>query len=84
MHTLAADVRNRCAALTDRGMVRLVECRDAATAKLIAGDRRTSRHCAQIGELHLAVGAEDEVAFRAALTRLGHVLPPASKAPPLS
>ena len=34
--TLIADVRARCAALTDQGMVRLVECRDAATAVLIA------------------------------------------------
>jgi hypothetical protein len=78
VNTLIADVRNRCAAVTDRGMVRLVECRDAATAKLIAGDRRTSRLCVQIGELHLTVGVEHEVAFRAALARLGYVLPAGS------
>ena len=57
-------------------MVRLVECRDAATARLIASDPRTSRLCEQIGELHLAIGVQHDVAFRAALTRLGHVLPP--------
>ena len=76
VNTLIADARNRCAALTDQGMVRLVECRDAATARLIAGDPRTSRLCEQIGELHLAIGVQHDVAFRAALTRLGHVLPP--------
>lgn len=78
VRTLISDVTTRCAALTDRGMVRLVECADAATAKLIAGDRGTRRLCELIGERHLAIGAEHEVAFRAALAQLGHVLPPGS------
>ena len=78
--TLIEDVRARCAALTDQGMVRLVECRDAATAMLIARDRRTGPLCALIGERHLAVGAEQEFAFRAALAHLRHVLPPGSSA----
>ena len=43
VQTLIADVTARSSALTDRGMVRLVECRDAATAMLIAKDRRTGR-----------------------------------------
>jgi hypothetical protein len=76
VRTLISDVTARAAALTDRGMVRLVECADAATANLIAGDRRTRRLCTLIGELHLAVPAEREAAFRAALVQLGHVLPP--------
>jgi hypothetical protein len=59
-------------------MVRLVECADTSTAELIAGDRGTRRLCELIGERHLAVGAEHEAAFRAALIRLGHVLPPGS------
>ena len=75
---LILDVTRRSAALTDRGMVRLVECADASTAKLIAGDRRTRLLCELIGERHLAIGAEHEAAFRTALTRLGHVLPPGS------
>jgi hypothetical protein len=75
---LISDVTRRSAALTDRGMVRLVECADTSTAKLIAGDRGTRRLCELIGERHLAVGAEHEAAFRAALIRLGHVLPPGS------
>ena len=78
VRTLIADMTTRAAALTDRGMVRLVECADASTAKLIAGDRRTRRLCELIGERHLAIGAEHEAAFRTALTRLGHVLPPGS------
>ena len=80
VNTLIADVRARCAALTDRGMVRLVECRDAATAMLIAKDRRTGPLCALIGERHLAIGAEQEFAFRAALAQLRHVLPPGASA----
>jgi hypothetical protein len=80
VNTLIADVKARCAALADQGMVRLVECRDAATAMLIAKDRRTGAHCALIGERHLAIGAEQEVAFRAALAQLRYVLPPGSSA----
>ena len=76
--TLISDVAARAAALTDRGVVRLVECADAATAKLIAGDRGTRQLCELIGERHLAVGAEHEAAFRAALAQLGQVLPPGS------
>jgi len=75
---LISDVTRRSAALTDRGMVRLVKCADTATAKLIAGNRGTRRLCELIGERHLAVGAEHEAAFRTALIRLGHVLPPGS------
>jgi len=78
VRTLIADITTRAAALTDRGMVRLVECADASTAKLLAGDRRTRRLCELIGERHLAIVAEHEAAFRTALTRLGHVLPPGS------
>lgn len=78
VRTLILDVTRRSAALTDRGMVRLVECADTSTAKLIAGDRGMRRLCELIGERHLAVGAEQEAAFRTALTRLGHVLPPGS------
>jgi len=78
VRTLISEVTARAAALTDRGMVRLVECADAATAKFIAGDRATRRLCDLIGERHLAVGAELEAAFRTALAQLGHVLPPGS------
>ncbi|HEY8721191.1 hypothetical protein [Pengzhenrongella sp.] len=61
--------------LTDRGMVRLVECADPATAAFIAGDRRTRGLCQLVGDRHLAVGVEHEGAFRTTLAQLGHVLP---------
>lgn len=75
---LLADTAERASALTDRGVVRLVECRDSATAVLVARDPRTAPFCALLGERHLAVGAEHEVAFREALTGLGYALPPNS------
>lgn len=78
VRTLISDVTQRSAALTDRGMVRLVECADTSTATRIAGDRATRRLCELIGQRHLAVGAEHEAAFRTALIRLGQVLPPGS------
>jgi len=76
VRTLISDVTARCTALTDRGMVRLVECADVMTAQLIARDRRTRGLCELIGERHLAIGAEHDLAFRKALAPLGHVLSP--------
>lgn len=72
---LLADAAERASALADRGVVRLVECKEPATAVLIARDPRTAPFCTRLGERHLAVGAEHEVAFREALTQLGYALP---------
>jgi hypothetical protein len=55
--------------------VRLIECADPALAALIHRDRRLRPPCAAIGERHLAVTAEHELAFRRALHALGYVLP---------
>lgn len=71
---LLADTTERSSALSDRGVVRLVECRDAATAVLIARDPRTARFCVLLGDQHLAVGAEYEAEFRQAVVGLGYAL----------
>jgi hypothetical protein len=73
--TLIADAAARASILTDRGLVRLVECSDAAVATLLAGDRTLSRLCQRVGDRHLAVDVEHETTFRKALTNLGYALP---------
>ncbi len=76
--TLLSDAAARGSALSDRGVVRLVECADPATAALIARDTRTAAYCRLLGDRNLAVAAEHDVAFRDALVDLGYVLPPAT------
>jgi hypothetical protein len=72
---LLDDVTERAAQLTDLGQVRLVECADAAVAKLISHDRGLRSLCTPIGERHLAVPLDMEPAFRRALATLGYALP---------
>jgi hypothetical protein len=73
--TLLADADFRAGQLRNRGLARLIECADAATAVLIAGDRKAGRFCQRVGERHLAVPPDNEDGFRKALRTLGYVLP---------
>ena len=71
-----ADVEARAERVQDRGMARLIECADAATAQLIAHDPRTKRYCIAAGERSLIVPADSEAAFRKGLRQNGYILPP--------
>jgi hypothetical protein len=75
LKTLVADVGRRAGHLIDIGHVRVIECADAATAALIAGDRTLRSLCALIGDRHLAVSPEQELRFRKALLARGYVVP---------
>lgn len=75
---LLSDAAARGSALCDRGVVRLIECADPATAALIARDPRTATRCRLLGDRHLAVAAEHDATFREALVDLGYALPPAT------
>ncbi|WP_291408104.1 helicase-associated domain-containing protein [Actinophytocola sp.] len=75
LETLIADVTRRAGQLTDLGHARVIECADAALAALIARDRVLRALCRPIGERHLAVPLDHELKFRAALRKLGYVLP---------
>jgi hypothetical protein len=72
---LMSDAAERGSALSDRGVVRLVECSDPATAALVARHPRTAAYCRLLGDRHLAVAAEHDAAFRDALEGLGYALP---------
>lgn len=71
---LLQDAAQRSAQVTDRGLVRLVECADPALAVLLSRDARTRRHCMQAGERHLVVSPAAEAAFRRGLRALGYLL----------
>jgi hypothetical protein len=58
LKTLVANVERRAAQLTDLDNVRVIECADAATAALIAGDRTLRSLCRPIGDRHLAVSPD--------------------------
>ena len=75
---LLSDAAARGSALSDRGVVRLVECADPTTAALVARDSRTAAYCRLLGGRYLAVAAEHDLAFRDALEDLGYALPPAT------
>lgn len=62
-------------ALAHRGSALLLECADADLASLIAGHELTKGLCLKAGAKHLAVKAEAEEKFRAALRALGYGLP---------
>ncbi|WP_229796388.1 helicase-associated domain-containing protein [Saccharothrix coeruleofusca] len=72
LRTVAEDVRRRSGQLVDLGLVRVIECADAATAALLGRDRAV---CRVIGDRHIAVRPDQEPKFRKALLKLGYVMP---------
>lgn len=75
LHTLVADVGRRSTAITDLGHVRVIECADPALAALIVHDRALRATCWLIGDKHIGIDPDQEQKFRAALRRLGYVIP---------
>jgi hypothetical protein len=71
---LIDDVTTRATKIRDRGLVRLLECADAALATLIARDPKLRTLCTLVGDHHLAVPVEHETQFRHALRGLGHTV----------
>ncbi|MEW1914342.1 helicase-associated domain-containing protein [Kitasatospora sp. NPDC085895] len=72
--TLLVDAERRVGAARDMGTVHLIECVDAATAALLAGDRRVRALATRLGDRHLAVPADKLASFRRAALALGYPL----------
>lgn len=72
---LLADAASRAEKVRDLGTCHLLECVDEAQAVMIAKDRRAGALCSRIGPRHLMVAPGDLPAVRAALLKLGCVLP---------
>ena len=65
----------RATALADAGPARLIRCRDAAIAILLASDPATAPHCVRSGDRLICVPGPKLAAFRKGLAKLGFVLP---------
>lgn len=78
VRALLDDVDARLTKVRDLGLRRVVECADAQTATLLAGDRAMRGLCTRVGERHLLIEPAGEAKARAALLRLGHPLGPPS------
>ncbi len=76
---LVAEVRARADRLTNRGVVRLVECADAELVHRLANDPRLRGLAARVGERCLAVPIAQEGSFRRALRQVGYALPAAGE-----
>lgn len=69
------DCGERTTSVQDRGLARLIECKDKTLATLIANDSRTKKFCYLAGDCHLVVPTEKETRFRTALRKVGYTLP---------
>ncbi len=72
---LLDSVAERATALSDAGPARLIQCRDAALAALLASDPATAGTCSRAGERQVCVPEQRLAAFRKGVARLGLVLP---------
>ncbi|MEL6137132.1 MAG: hypothetical protein AAFR42_06960 [Cyanobacteria bacterium J06628_6] len=69
------DCLSRSTSLQDRGLARLIECKEASLATLIANDSRTKKYCYLAGDRHLVMPTDQETRFRSGLRKLGYSLP---------
>jgi hypothetical protein len=70
------DLASKSGQLEDLGAARLISCRDANVAQLLAHDRKLRNLCQLAGERHLVFRAADETTVRRALRELGYVMSP--------
>ena len=73
--TLLADLEHRSGRLRDKGTVRMIECADSETARLLAVDPKLRSLCLLAGDRNLVFREADDSAVRARLRKLGYVLP---------
>lgn len=69
------DCLERTTSIQDRGLARLIECKDKTLAALIANDSRTKKFCYLAGDCCLVVPTDKETRFRTALRKVGYTLP---------
>jgi hypothetical protein len=69
------DLAGRLNAVRDTERAILIEMKDAETAARVAHDRQTKSLCRPAGGEYLVVPEKNEQAFRAAVKKLGYVLP---------
>jgi hypothetical protein len=73
--TLLADLRTRVGRLRDKGSVRMIECVDVETARLLLVDPKLKTLCLLAGERNLVFRESAESEVRSRLRKLGYVVP---------
>ena len=73
--TLLGDLRERASRLRNKGTVRMIDCGDAETARLLLLDPKLSTLCLAAGVRNLVFRTTDETKVRAQLRKLGHIIP---------
>jgi Helicase conserved C-terminal domain len=73
--TLLRDLLDRATLLRDKGTVRMLECRDAETARLLLLDAKLKTLCLPAGERNLVFRTSDEPKVQAQLRKLGYIMP---------
>jgi hypothetical protein len=76
VEVLLQDQRERAGRLRDLGTARLIECADAALARMLASDSQLRGKVPVAGERWRVFRSENEAAVRRGLRRLGHIVPP--------
>jgi hypothetical protein len=75
VQTLLRDLGDRAGRLRDKGTVRMIECADAETARLLLLDSKLKTLCMRTGERNLVFRTPDETKVRTQLRKLGYILP---------
>ena len=73
--TLLSDLKYGATRLRDKGTVRMFECKDAETARLLLLDSKLKTLCLPAGERNLVFRNADESKVRAQLRNLGYIVP---------
>ena len=71
MRTLLADLTRRAGRLRDKGTVRMIECADAETARLLVLDSKLKTLCLPAGDRNLVFRTSDETTVRSPPAQAG-------------
>ncbi len=76
VNQLLDDLEAKASLLSDGGVARILQCKDAMTAQTLAADPTLKKVCQLAGETWLVYQTKDENTVKKALRKLGYVLPP--------
>jgi hypothetical protein len=75
VQTLLGDLKGGATRLRDKGTVRMIECADTETARLLLADPKLKTLCLPAGKRNLVFRTSDEPKVRAQLRKLGYFMP---------
>ena len=75
VQTLLGDLKDGATRLRDRGTVRMLECADTETARLLLADPKLKTLCLPAGKRNLVFKTSDEPKVRTQLRKLGYFMP---------